>query len=301
MKLIETHLNGALGHTFANATPEQIVKIRQHVEKRHHVGGFLASMVSLPQKTYLRGIAAVREATGGSGAKILGVHLEGPFLNPIRRGAHQESNLRKPSVKEFAAYVKAADGLLRMITIAPELPGALEVIREAKRAGVIASVGHTDATYDETKRAFEAGATHVTHVFNAMRPFHQRQPGVIEAALLEPVYIEAIYDRTHISRSAMAMILRCKDRKKILLASDASGALDAPDGEYDFDGIPTVIRDGKATVKGEGGLAGSACGLWECYQNFLEDFGDGRDLVVDNPARMLGLKLDKKMTPILSA
>lgn len=297
MKLIETHLNGALGYTFANATPEQIVKIRQHVEKRHHIGGFLASMVSLPKETYLRGIAAVREAVDGPGAKILGIHLEGPFLSPLRRGAHQEANLRKPSVKEFAAYVKAGDGLLRMITIAPELPGALDVIREAKRAGVIASIGHTDATYDQAKRAFEAGATHVTHLFNAMRPFHQRQPGVMEAALLEPVYVEAIYDRRHISRTAMALILQCKDRRKIILASDASGALDAKDGEYDFDGIPTVIKDGQATVKGQGGLAGSASGLWECYRNFNEDFGEGRDLVVDNPSRLLGLKL----SPVLSA
>jgi N-acetylglucosamine-6-phosphate deacetylase len=289
MKLIETHVNGALGHTFANATAEQIVQIRRHLENNHHIGGFLASMVSLPKETYVKAIACIRRAVGGPGAKILGIHLEGPFLNPIRRGAHQEAYLRKPSVKEFAAYVKAADGLLKMITLAPELPGALEVIREARRAGVIVSVGHSDATYDDARRAFEAGATHVTHLFNAMRPFHQRSPGLIEAALVEPVYVEAIYDRVHISKSAMALVLKAKDRKKIILASDASGALDASDGEYDFDGIPTVIKGGKATVKGQGGLAGSATGLWQCYQNFREDFGGGLDLVTENPARLLGL------------
>ncbi len=294
MKFIETHLNGALGHTFSGATPDQIVQIRTHMARKHRLSGFVASMVSLPQDSILRGIAAVREASRGPGAEILGIHLEGPYLNPLRRGAHQEPYLRKPDVKELARFVKAADGMLKLITIAPELPGAMEVIREARRSNVLVSVGHSDATYDQAKRAFEAGATHVTHIFNAMRPFHQRAPGLIEAALLEDVYVEAIYDRVHISRTAMALVLGCKNRKKLILASDASGALDAPDGEYDFDGIPTVVQAGRATVKGQGGLAGSAAGLDECVRNFEEDFGKGLDLVTENPARFLGIQWQGK-------
>jgi N-acetylglucosamine-6-phosphate deacetylase len=290
VKLIDTHLNGALGRTFSGATPEEIVSIRRHLEGHHRLGGFLASLVSLPKEKLLRGIAAIREAASArEGAEILGIHLEGPFLNPLRRGAHRQGYLRAPDVREFAELAEASRGTLRMITLAPELPGALEVVREARRAGVIVSVGHSDATFEQASRAFEAGAEHVTHIFNAMRPFHHRSPGLVEAALTAPVYVEAIYDRSHISREAMALVLACKDRSKVILASDASGALDAPDGDYDFDGIPTQIRGGRATVQGEGGLAGSGTGLWRCYRNFCEEFGEGRDLVIENPARLLGL------------
>lgn len=290
MKLIETHINGALGHTFAGATPEQIVQIRRHLEKKHHIGAFLASMVSLPHDAILKGIRAVREAMRAKeGADIVGIHLEGPYLNPDKRGAHRLEHLRKPSVREFAECVKAADGTLKMITIAPELPRALDVIREAKRAGVIVSLGHSNAAYEEAVKAIKAGAAHVTHIFNAMRPFHHREPGLVEAGLFEPVYVEVIYDRVHVSKYAMELVLRCKDRSRIVLASDASGALDAPDGEYTLDGIHAVVRGGKIVSKDRGRLAGSAVGLWQCYRNFREDFGGGAEFVTRNPARLLGI------------
>jgi N-acetylglucosamine-6-phosphate deacetylase len=220
----------------------------------------------------------------------LGIHLEGPYLKPARRGAHLKRNLRRPSVREFARYVRAADGLLKMITIAPELPGALDVVREARRAGVIVSIGHSDATREEAVQAFRAGASHVTHIFNAMSPFHHRAAGLAGAALLEPVYIEVIYDRVHVSREAMEIVLRCKDPRRIILASDASPALDAPDGVYAFDGIPAVIRKGRCVTKGSGRLAGSMASLWTCYRNFREDFGGGREFVTANPARLLGIR-----------
>lgn len=290
MKLVETHINGALGHTFAEATPEQIIQIRRHLEKKHRIGAFVASMVSLPSQAILKGIRAIREAMRvEAGAELVGIHLEGPYLNPDRRGAHRREYLRRPNVREFARWIRAADGALKMITIAPELPGALEVIREARRAGVIVSLGHSNATYEEARRAIKAGAEHVTHLFNAMRGFHHREPGLIEAALLEPVYVEVIYDRVHISKTAMELVLRCKSRDRIVLASDASGALDAPDGEYSFDGVPTVVRCGRVVAKDGGRLAGSAAGLWQCYRNFREDFGGGAEFVTRNPARLLGI------------
>lgn len=290
MKLIETHINGALGRSFAGATPEEIGRIRRHLEKKHQLSGFLASLVSQPKEALLRGISAIRAATEGPGAKILGIHLEGPFLSPARRGAHLPQNLRKPNVREFAEYVEAAGGLLKMITIAPELPGAMGVIREALRAGVIVSIGHSDCTFEEAVKAFNAGAAHVTHLFNAMSGFHHRKPGLAGAALLEPVYVSVIYDRAHVSKEAMALVLRCKDPRKIILASDASPALDASDGSYVFDGIPTVIKDGQCVTREKGGLAGSMASLRQCLENFRKDFGSGGEkFVTENPRRLLGI------------
>lgn len=286
--LIETHINGALGKSFSNSTPEEIVHIRRHLRAQHNIGGFVASLVSLPKTAILRGIKAIQDAASGPGAEILGIHLEGPFLSPAQRGAHLQRHLRLPDVREFSEYVRAADGHLKMITIAPELPGALDVIREAARVGVIASLGHSNATLVEARRAIAAGASHVTHLFNAMSGFHHREPGLVGAGLLEPVYVEVIYDRVHVSREAMKLVLKCKDPGRIVLASDASPALDAPDGNYTFDGIPTVIREGQCVTQERGGLAGSMASLRRCFQNFQEDFGGGEPFVIQNPGRLLG-------------
>lgn len=288
--LIDTHLNGALGVAFDEATPEDLDRIGLHLARRHHLAGYVATLISQPRTRLLAAISRLRSAAAGRGARRLGIHIEGPFLNPAYRGAHPRGSLRTPDVREFAEYVRVADGGLRMITIAPELPGAIEVIREARRNDVVVSIGHTGATYKEARRAIRAGATHVTHVFNAMRPFHHRDPGVLGAALLEDVWVEAVYDGRHIGREAMELLIRCKGTKRIILASDGSPALGARPGRYEFSGIPIDLRGGRSVVRGTSNLAGSALGLWDCYRRFGREFGEAPEVVTTNPLRMLGLR-----------
>lgn len=287
--LIDSHLNGALGVAFDSATREDIARIGLYLARRHRLAAYVATLISQPQTRLLAAIARLRDSTTLPGARILGIHVEGPFLHPAYRGAHPRRALRLPDVREFAEWVRVADGQLRMITIAPELPGATEVIREARRNGVVVSLGHTGATYHEARRAIRAGATHITHVFNAMRPFHHRDAGVLGAALLEDVWVEAVYDGQHIGREAMELLLRCQGKERIVLASDGSPALGAAPGRYEFTGIPIELRGGRSVVRGNGNLAGSALGLWDCYRLFVRDFGEAPQVVTSNPARMLGL------------
>jgi len=287
--LIDTHLNGALGVAFDAATPDDLARIGLYLARRHRLAGYVATLISQPRAALVAAIARLRDAATLPGARVIGIHVEGPFLSPAYRGAHPRRALRPPDVREFAEWIRAADGRLRMITIAPELPGALDVLREARRNGVVVSIGHTGATYEEARRAIRAGATHVTHVFNAMRPFHHRDPGALGAALLEDVWVEAVYDGRHIGRQAMELLVKCKGRERIILASDASPALGARPGRYEFSGMAIELKGGKSVVRGTPNLAGSAIGLWDCYRRFARDFGDAPEVVTTNPLKMLGL------------
>ncbi|HLY10806.1 MAG TPA: amidohydrolase family protein, partial [Planctomycetota bacterium] len=180
--LIDTQLNGAFGTSFSDATPQSVAEVGR---KLLSVGvtAYLPTLISLPRRTTVKGIETlVQAATIPGGAQILGIHLEGPFLAPKRNGAHQLKNLRLPSLGEFREYHRAARGLLRMMTLAPERKGALEVIREGTRRGVIMSAGHSEATAAQIAEAVaKGGLRHVTHVFNAMSPLHHREETILNA------------------------------------------------------------------------------------------------------------------------
>lgn len=231
----------------------------------------------------------------GQGARLLGIHLEGPFLNPLRRGAHRKEHVRPPSIKLFRAFLRAGRGTVRMMTLAPELPGILPLIHEGNRRRVVMALGHSDARLDAVERAVEAGARHVTHVYNAMRGFHHRDPGILDAALLDDrLSGEIIYDRHHISRTAAQLVLRCKPIRKIVLVSDATAAWGAPDGTYDFEGTSYVVQRGRVTVQEEGQLGGSVVSLIEGVRNLHDAFHltlpTAVRLATWNPARVLSLE-----------
>lgn len=293
--LIDTQFNGGLGISFSEADPGRIAEVGRWL-LGVGVTGYLPTLTSQPRETILRAIRNLVAASRISGgARILGIHLEGPFLSVGRRGAHRAENLRRPSLAEFRAYHREARGLLRMMTLAPELPGAMAVIREGTRRGVIMSAGHTQATAAQVREAMaKGGLRHVTHVFNAMEPLHHREEVALNAALTEDgLSCGMIYDRHHISAGTARLLLRAKKPGGLVLVSDAAPVMGAPDGEIRADGERYLIRDGRVTVKETGRLAGSARSILDGVRFLVADLGlapaQALSLATAAPAALLGL------------
>lgn len=232
--LIDLQLNGAFGDDFMR-DPASVRRVAPLL-LRHGVTSFLPTLISSPLSTLHAGAHAIAEAMrAGSGeqpaAHILGTHLEGPFLNADLRGAHNPLHTRPAQIDEIAPYVDAPQ--VRLITLAPELENAHHLIAAARQRGIVVSVGHTGATYDEAMAAFDAGARLCTHLFNAMVPVHHRRPGVIVAGLTHPdVVVGAICDGMHIHPAVMQMIWRAKGTRGVCLVTDAMQALGQPPGRY---------------------------------------------------------------------
>ena len=300
--LIDTQLNGGYGHSFSEAAPDRIHAVSRGL-LAEGVTSYLPTLISLPRDVILKGIASVVAAAKlKGGAEILGIHLEGPFLSAAKRGAHREANLRHPSPEELRAYVQAARGLLRKMTLAPELPGALETIREGRRRKVIMSAGHTTANAVQFAMAVRAGVTHVTHCFNAMPPLHHRDPSALNAALVtDAVSCGFIYDRIHLHADAARLLLRSKPKGRAVLVSDAVAAMGMPDGDHEADGALYEIKAGTVTVKGTGTLAGSARSILYGVRALVEDLGlspaEAVACASAAPARLLGLKTKGALRP----
>jgi N-acetylglucosamine-6-phosphate deacetylase len=221
---------------------------------------------------------------------VAGIHLEGPWLSPGRPGAHEPSQLVPPTLEAVDRLVEACRGHLRMVTLAPELPGALLVIPELVAAGVVVAVGHTEATYDETRAALEAGASAGTHLFNAMPPLHHREPGPVAALLESSAYVELVADGVHVHPSVVGLAWK---EGRTALVSDAMAAAGAADGEYDLGGLSVVVRDGVARVASSGALAGSTATLGASLRYAVAEAGvplpEALAAVTSTPAAMLGL------------
>ncbi|HYE98573.1 MAG TPA: N-acetylglucosamine-6-phosphate deacetylase [Planctomycetota bacterium] len=293
--LIDTQLNGGWGFSFSGASAEDTFGVGRRLVE-YGVTGYLPTLISLPREMIRDGLRAIREVAGlAGGAQILGIHLEGPWLAPGRNGAHQLKNLRPATLEEFEAHRAEAGGLLRKITLAPERPGALEVIEAGAKAGVIMAAGHTEATAEEFDRAVRAGVRHVTHLFNAMNPIHHRQPSLLNAALVDDrVSTGFIYDRVHVGALATKLLLRAKPRGKAVLVSDAVLALGCPSGEMTADGETYVVSKGTIRVKGTDTIAGSAQPILYGVRCLVEDLGlplgEALYLATAAPAKLLGLK-----------
>ena len=190
----------------------------------------------------------------------MGIHLEGPFLSHKRRGVHPPENLVEPTLEVFDRLWQAARGHVRMMTIAPELPGAIEVIAEAARRGVCVSIGHSDANLEAAQAAVKAGARHATHTFNAMRPLDHREPGILgEVLTSERLTADIIADGIHVAPEVVKLFLHAKGVERAVLITDATAAAGMPDGTYQLGPIPVEVKNGRCTVVGETGdrLAGS--------------------------------------------
>jgi N-acetylglucosamine-6-phosphate deacetylase len=258
------------------------------------VTGFLCSLAA-PDAEGLRSMvteyAAALDA-GVEGAEPLGLHLEGPFLNPAKKGAFNPAWLRRPALQEVEACLQAGRGWVRQMTLAPELPGSLQVAAILRDAGVVASMGHTDLDYAGASAALRGNFTHITHAFNAQRGFGHREPGVFGAILAsERVTAEMIADTVHSHPGAMKVLLRCLGTDRVVLITDAIAGAGLAEGVYDLLGDRVTVRDGRATLN-DGTLAGSVATLNQCVHNVHEHVGVPLAEAVKmgslNPARAMG-------------
>jgi len=308
---VDVHIHGAGGHDFMEATPRALDRITATVA-RHGTTSLVATTVSADIDETCRSLAGIaqyiraheKEANGAEGAaegvpadrglaaEILGVHLEGPFISRVRRGAHPSDALATPTLEAFHKLAAAADGLVKILTIAPEIPGALEVIAAAVEARIVVGIGHTDATYEETRAAIQAGARHAVHFYNAMRPFNHRDPGVVGAILTDPeVTAEVIADLIHVSGPAIQVLIGSKGFDTVLLASDGIAATGMPDGNYRLGNFEVNVKDGVAR-NAEGKLAGSTLTLDRALRNVVAlgvPLVDALRMVTVLPARRLGV------------
>jgi N-acetylglucosamine-6-phosphate deacetylase len=294
--LIDVHTHGGHGVTFGMPVrlAEDLTAYSEWVATTG-VTGFLCSVAAPDSKSLmsiLRAYAAAM-AKGTPGAEALGMHLEGPYLSPARRGAFNPRWLRPPSLDEVLAYVEAGEGWVRQMTLAPELPGAWDAARALRNRGVVAALGHSDADFATASAALAGDFTHVTHTFNAQRAFGHREPGVLGAVLAsEGVSAELIADKVHVHPAAMKVLVRCLGPDRIVLVTDAMAGAGLTDGVYELVGHQVWVRGGRATLA-DGTLAGSTAALNECVWNASDGMGvttaQALRMASTNPARLLGL------------
>lgn len=253
---VDLHVHGGGGHDMAASAEAALEAARFH--QRHGTTSTLVSLAAASPAALLRQVAHVADlvaAVADTGVQVLGSHLEGPFLSPARCGAIDARHLVAPDPVLLDELLAAARGTVRVVTIAPELPGALGLIERMATAGVVAALGHTDATYDEAMAGFTAGATLATHLCNAMRPVHHREPGPILAALDAGARCELINDGVHVHPAVVRMV-HGRDPQLPVLVTDAVLAAGLPDGEHRFGGRPIAVIDGQVRLA-DGTLAGS--------------------------------------------
>lgn len=262
---VDLHLHGALGHDAMDATPEALAAIASF-GVRHGVTSILATTMSASPEAIgaaIENVSACRRAGGAS--TILGLHLEGPYLSRDHRGAQPEAALRSPDPAEYERWLES--GEVSLITVAPELPGALRLIEAGRAKGVMFAAGHSGASFEATLAAIDCGLSHATHVFNGMAPLHHRQPGVLGAVLAdERVSAHAILDGVHLHPAAAKILVRAKGAERVALISDAMRATGLGNGTYDLGGDPITVQDGVARTAARG-LAGSTLTLDQAVRN----------------------------------
>jgi len=250
----DIHCHGGGGHAFGDTVDGTLAALAAH--RAHGTSRVICSLVSEPRERTARAMSVIREAMAIDAA-ILGVHLEGPFLAPERKGAHDQAALAIPTPDVVEALLEAAGGIIRQITIAPELPHALDAISRFVEAGVVVAVGHTQADATMARAAFDRGATLITHAFNAMAGMTGRAPGPVGAALADQrVTLEVIADGIHVDPTLIAMLFRAAPGRVVLM-TDAMAAAAAPEGRYLLGGLDVDVADGRAVMTGTDTLAGS--------------------------------------------
>jgi N-acetylglucosamine-6-phosphate deacetylase len=291
----DVHIHGSAGHDVMEATPEAFTKVG-HFLARHGVGSYLPTTVTAPWDATLRSLEGMAKFIGSLeyGARPLGIHMEGPFLSPHKKGAHTASLLLTPAINLFDQMWQAAEGKIRLMTIAPELPGAEELIAHATGLGVRVSLGHSNADSAPAKAGVQAGAVSATHTYNAMRAFDHRDPGLLGEVLAnDDLFAELICDGHHVATDAVRIYWKAKGRDRAILITDAMAAAGMPDGNYKLGELDVRVKDGVCII-GENTLAGSTLTLDRGVKNFAEfthaSIDDVARLASRNPARMTGFE-----------
>jgi N-acetylglucosamine-6-phosphate deacetylase len=293
----DVHMHGGAGHDLMEATPEAFTAVGRLLA-RNGVGSYLATTMTAPVDSILKSLSGIAKfiRSRAHGARPLGIHMEGPFLSPHKKGCHPENLLQTPTVALFDRMWQASEGNIRLMTIAPELPNAPQVIAHAATLGVRSSIGHSNALAAEANAGVRAGAASATHTFNAMRTFDHRDSGILGEVLTNPnLFAELICDGFHVDPAAVDIWWRCKGPDRAILITDAMSAAGMPDGNYKLGTLDVHVKGGKAVID-ENTLAGSTLTLNRGVKNFVDFTGASLDqaarLATRNPARMTGLEAE---------
>jgi len=292
---LDVHFHGAKGRDVMEATPAAVAAIGGFLAE-HGTGSYLATTVTAPLDATLRALEGLaklvaRPPVAGQ-ARLIGIHLEGPFLSHAKRGVQPPEDLLAPDIATFDRLFEAAEGQIRLMTLAPELPGAVELTAHATAHGVRVSLGHSNATAAETRAAIAAGASSATHTFNAMRPLDHREPGILGTVLTDDaVFAELICDGIHVAPEMVRLWWKAKGADRGILVTDSMSAAGMPDGTYQLGGFAVEVAHGRAMARGV--LAGSVLTLDRALMNFMEFAGAPLEqalrLLTMNPASMIGV------------
>ncbi len=287
---VDMHVHGGGGGSFPDGDAEGAARAaRYHL--RHGTTSLIAGLVTASVADMAHHVGVLADLC--QDGVLAGIHLEGPYLAPSRCGAHDPAHLRPPDAAELLRLITTARGFLRMVTIAPERSGALDVIRLCRDHQVVAAIGHTDATYQQTKAGLAAGATVATHLFNGMRPLHHREPGPTLALLEDPrVEIELVVDGNHLAPAVVSLALAHAGARRIALVTDCISAAGLEDGHYTLGPTDVTVADGTARVRETGSLAGSTQTMDRAFRFAVDQMGDIFDAVqmtATGPARAVGI------------
>ncbi|SDD42016.1 N-acetylglucosamine-6-phosphate deacetylase [Paenibacillus sp. UNCCL117] len=291
---IDIHVHGGGGFDVLSGLPEELDGMsRFHAE--HGTTAFLATTATVEHKRLLHALSQAGASVGQtSGAELCGIHLEGPFICKARRGAQSLEAIRLPDPEIMETYLEAASGNIRLVTLAPEVEGGLEAVRYLISQGITVSAGHTDATYEQMRRAVEAGVSQTTHHFNGMRPMHHREPGAAGAGLLlDELTTELICDGVHVHPAAVKLLFDVKRPERVCLITDALFCAGLPDGSYG----DIVVRGGENMLADGSSLAGSSLTMLQALRNALKYTGRTLEELLPSltsvPARQAGLQRHK--------
>jgi N-acetylglucosamine-6-phosphate deacetylase len=297
---IDLHIHGSSGADTMDATEEALQTIAAAMPKEGTTS-FLATTMTTHksdiQKALENAAAYVAQHNHPGKAEVLGIHLEGPFISPKRIGAQNPDFVVSPSIDQFKEWQSSANGNIKLVTIAPERPGGMELVRFLTDKGVVSSIGHSDATYEQVVQAIEAGLTHATHLYNGMRPLHHREPGVVGAVFLhDEIKSEIIVDGVHSRPEMVRLAYRNKGKEGLILITDAMRAQCLGNGEYDLGGQNVTVT-GKSAQLADGTLAGSIVTLQEAAKNMMDFTSCGIREIIQmasvNPAKQINV-FDRK-------
>ena len=304
---VDIHVHGSAGYDVMQADDSARCSFEQFLA-RHGVTAYYPTTIAAPLDVIERALERLSDAieiagrkdSSHGGAQPLGIHLEGPFLSHACRGAHSPEDLILPSIQTFNRFWQAARGHIRLMTIAPELEGALEVIAEAAKRGVCVSLGHSDADLEASRRGVAAGARHATHTFNAMRPLRHRDPGIVGEVLTNSrLTADVIADGVHVDPAVVKLFLNSKGAENAVLITDATSATGMPDGKYRLGTLEVEVKDG--TVQRDGKLAGSVLTMDRAVRNAMDfagwDLQRAVRIATANPARVAGAQNKGMLKP----
>ncbi len=298
---LDVHIHGAGGHDVMEGTDVALAAVSKTIAA-HGTTSFVATTVTADSSAICRSAEGIskymgrQRIAGDSRAEVLGIHFEGPFINPVRRGVQPAEFIQLPSAELLGKFINAAGGHAQILTIAPELLGAMPCIDAARASGLVVAKGHTDATYEQARAAIARGAHHATHVYNAMRPFSHRDSGVIGAVLTTPeLTAELIADGVHVDETAVRLLLQAKGAGGVILISDGISATGMPDGKYALGTVEVTVSGGICRDR-DGRLAGSTLTLDRALRNIVAlgaSVGDAVRMLTLNPAKLLGIEFKK--------